>query len=554
VETSILATKLYVPPVRPRLVSRPRLFELLNEGLSYNLILVSAPAGFGKTTLVSEWVRQIQLQTHVAWVSLEEGENDPVHFWDYFIAALRTIQPDIGEQMLAMLHSHQSPVSQSVQIESILTSFINELTNLSFNVVLVLDDYHVITSQSVHDGLTFFLDHIPPRIHLIIASRADPPLPLTQYRGKGTILEIRTDDLRFSLNEASTLLRELQNLKLSPENISILNDRTEGWVTGLKMAAHSIPRQENVPEFLSTFSSSQRYIMDYLIEEVLKQQPEGIQDFLIKTSVLDRLNASLCDAVMANHDSQDILLELEHNNMFTNPLDETREWYRYEHLFQDLLNHQLEITIGASDITELHRRASQWYEMNNYSGDAIHHALIAHDWESAIRLITGVNEEKRLSGELVTTLNWIQRIPKEVIFSNTELCILYSQLLIATMQLDAATDVIDKLEQAAENKAELFGLVVSLRCFLAFNRGDTELALELGNKAISSLPTERLEMRTLVSMYLGFIFWQKGNVKESGRLLNLLPLRFSSVKEDKLPKDSGRIVNLFPAKSRLVNE
>ncbi|HEY95741.1 MAG TPA: tetratricopeptide repeat protein [Dehalococcoidia bacterium] len=514
-ETTILTTKLNVPPIRQRLVTRPRLFKYLEASLNNNLVLVSAPAGFGKTTLLSEWLRQIESKTRVTWISLDEGDNDPVRFWDYFIAALKTIQPTIGDEPLALLHSPQSPTSQSLPIETVLTSLINELSNISFNLVLVLDDYHVITKQSIHDGMVFILDHIPPQMHLVIASRADPPLPLTRYRGKGIMLELRTDDLRFSLDEAATLLEELQDLILSPDIISTLNDRTGGWVTGLKMAVLSIPHQKDIPEFIATFSSSQRYIMDYLIEEVLLQQTEKIQDFLLRTSALERLNASLCDVVTGHNESQDVLLELEHNNMFINPLDETREWYRYEHLFRDLLNHQLEITLGESEIAELNRRASQWYEKNEYINDAIYHALIARDWESAKRLIMGANEQKRLSGEFVTLLNWLQLIPVEVIHSDIEFCSFYASTLIASGQFDCAASTIDVLEQAAKGNTEYQGLVNCWRSILAFYLSDNEVAIELGNQALSYLPKDRREVRAVLNVNLGSIHWQRGDFKEA---------------------------------------
>jgi LuxR family maltose regulon positive regulatory protein len=519
VETSILSTKLLKPPIQPRLVSRPRLFKLLDEVLNYKLILVSAPAGFGKTTLLSEWVHYIQPETNTAWFSLDDGDNDPVRFWDYFIAALRTIQADIGEEILNLLHSHQSPISQSLPIESILTPLINQLSNFSSNVILILDDYHLITSQSIHDSLIFFLDHIPPHMHLIIAARSDPPLPLTQYRGKGTMLEIRTDDLRFRLDEATNLLEKLQDLKLSPENISTLNERIEGWVTGLKMAALSIPRQENIPEFVSSFSSSQRYIMDYLIEEVLKRQSERLQDFLLKTSILERFTASLCDAVTGQKNSREILLELEHNNMFTIPLDETREWYRYEHLFRDLLSHQLEMMFEEPDIDELHRKASQWYEENNYIDFAIHHALIAQEWDRAARLILGSDEQKRLNGEFVTVVNWIQQIPVEVIHGDIELCILYCNMLLVTGQFDSADAIINFVEQSEKVNTEYQGLIYSLKSYLAFYRGDNDSALELGNNALSMLPPDRFEARSVLCAILGSIHWQKGNIKEAEPLL-----------------------------------
>lgn len=266
-ETSLLTTKLSIPPARPQMVLRSRLTERLQEGLSYNLILISAPAGFGKTTLVSEWIRQIQPQTATAWVSLDEGDNDPVRFWDYFIAALQKIQSNVGDGTLDILHSPQLP-----PVESMLTELINELSGIASDFIIVLDDYHLVESQQVHNSITYLLEHQPEQMHLVIAARADPPLPLARFRGREMVLEMRTDDLRFTLDEVNRLLNELKAPELASEDVAELNGRTEGWVVGLKMAALSMKGQKDIPGFIADFAGSQRYVMDYLMEEVLQKQ------------------------------------------------------------------------------------------------------------------------------------------------------------------------------------------------------------------------------------------------------------------------------------------
>jgi LuxR family maltose regulon positive regulatory protein len=381
VEMSLLTTKLNIPPSQANLVARSRLIERLQECLSCNFVLISAPAGFGKTTLLSEWARQNQPRIHTAWISLDEGDNDPIRFWDYFIAALKTLQPAFGESTLALLHSPQLP-----PVESLLTVLINELAVISSRFVLILDDYHLITAKPVHDGLTYLLERMPSKMRILMATRADPPLPLAHFRGRGMMLEIRTDDLRFSRDEAIALFRGMRTPVLTDEDAGVLDSHTQGWVVGLKMAALAMREHPDVPGFLASFSGSQRYIMDYLMEEVLQRQSEDVKDFLLKTSVLERLTAPLCDSITGSSDSHDMLLKLEHDNLFIAPLDESRQWYRYEHLFRDLLSHQLEVTLGVRDIAVLHRRASHWYEQNKYPDDTIHHALAAQDWESAMRL------------------------------------------------------------------------------------------------------------------------------------------------------------------------
>lgn len=321
VEALLLTTKLNIPPARPQMVPRPRLTERLQEGLNYNLILVSAPAGFGKTTLLSEWARHSQPIIWTAWVSLDEGDNDTVRFWDYFIAALKKPKSDIGEKILPWLHS-----SPPIPTESLLTALINEISSISFELILVLDDYHFIESQQIHDGITYLLEHMPTQMHLAIATRVDPPLALAHFRGRGTMLEIRADDLRLTWEDAASLFKELKTPRLSAKDVAALNGRTEGWVVGLKMAALAMRQQKDIQRFLTTFSGSRLYIMDYLMEEVLRQQTKEVKEFLLRTSVLNRLTAPLCDAVTGRKDSNEMLLLLERAQLFTMPLDESRQW------------------------------------------------------------------------------------------------------------------------------------------------------------------------------------------------------------------------------------
>ncbi|HEX9976361.1 MAG TPA: hypothetical protein VGA82_03835, partial [Dehalococcoidales bacterium] len=398
VATSLLATKLFVPPARPGLVARPRLQERFRVAFNYGLVLVSAPAGFGKTTLVSEWVHSSRPPVPTAWLSLEEGENDPVRFWDYFIAALKILKPAVGETALSLLHA-----PEPYPTESLLTALINDLTGIRKDFLVVLDDYHLIVAEPIHAGIAFLLDHMPPKMHLIISTRVDPPLPLAHFRGRGTMLEIGAEDLRFTLEEATALLEGLQDLELGADDVSALNARTEGWVVGLKMAALSMRGQKDMRRFLTTFTGSQRYVMDYLVEEVLRRQSPEVQDFLLKTAVLERLTGPLCDSVTGHNDSQEMLIKLESAfGGFLVPLDESRQWYRYHHLFAELLRHQLERISGAEEVTLLHQRASQWYEDNKLPDDAIHHSLVARDWERAMRLITGVADNRIRRGEIVT--------------------------------------------------------------------------------------------------------------------------------------------------------
>ncbi len=364
-ETLLLQTKFYIPPSRPELIPRPHLTKRLNEGQARKLTLICAPAGFGKTTLLSEWVRGSELPT--AWLSLDEGDDDPARFLVYFVTALQTIAPNIGENILSVLQSPQPP-----PIESVLTALINEIAEIADNpstppmvagrgFTLVLDDYHVIEAQPIDQALAFLLDHLPPQMHLVIASRANPSLPLPRLRARGEMIELRADDLRFTPDEATTFLNQMTGLDFSVEDVTALETRTEGWIAGLQLAALSMRGTADIPGFIATFTGSNRYIIDYLTDEVLRQRPEGTRDFLLQTSILNRLTAPLCDAVTGQYNGQIILEKLEDANLFLIPLDNERRWYRYHHLFADLLRQRLHQQ-QPDNVADLPIRASAWYK------------------------------------------------------------------------------------------------------------------------------------------------------------------------------------------------
>jgi LuxR family maltose regulon positive regulatory protein len=510
----LLATKLFVPQPRPGFVARPRLVERLNQALSSGLVLVSAPAGFGKTTAVVQWALQSKKDTSIAWVQLDEGDNDPVRFWDYFIAALKTFKPAAGDVASSVLHS-----PQSYSIEAVLTSLINDVTDISRDFAVVLDDYHLIKSDAIHTALAFWLDHMPPRMHLVIATRADPPLPLAHFRGRGTLVEVGADDLRFTDEEAARLLKEMLGVSLTAEQVAALNAHTEGWVVGLKMAALSVRGQRDIQSFISGFTGSQRYVMDYLVEEVLKRQTGEVRDFLLKTSVVERMTASLCDFLTGGSRSRDMLVELDRANMFLVPLDESRQWYRYHHLFGDLLRHQLAANRGADEVTRLHQQASQWYEDNRLPDDAIHHALATRDWERGMNLIAAESESRLKRGEWNTLLGWFQAIPDEMLRTRPRLYSQYSNVLVTAGQFQAAEDALKHLERTAQEDAGLLGEVALFRAILSKERGDIPHHVEQLKKALLLLPSEEAAYRARASYLLSLMRYNAGRLEEAQSLL-----------------------------------
>lgn len=415
----LLKTKLYILPVRPELVSRPRLIEQLNASLQRKLTLISAPAGFGKTTLLSEWIHQTSVPA--AWVSLDEADHDPIRFWSYVIAALQTVQADIGVTALAAL---QDPQPQLLQIEALLTGLINQIAALdSLSLVLVLDDFHIIAVPPICEGLTYLLDHLPPQMHLVLSTRADPPWPLARMRARGEMVELRTEDLRFTRDEATTFCRAME-LELTARDIATLDARTEGWIAGLQMAALSMRGRADTPGFIQGFSGSHRFILDYLVEEVLSRQPTDVREFLLHTSILERMTAPLCNVLLGREDSRVILEQLERGNLFVVPLDDERRWYRYHHLFADLLRSRLE-QAQPDQVPVLRLRASEWCEGAGFVDEAISYALAARCYERAADLLQRHTGEMARRGAYLPVHRWLEALPEDVIRTRPLLCLCY---------------------------------------------------------------------------------------------------------------------------------
>ena len=500
----LLRTKLSIPPLRSKLVPRIRLINRLREGFQLKLTLVSAPAGFGKTTLVSEALKTSGLPS--GWVSLDEHDKDPARFWSYFITALQSILPDAGTSVLGYIRSSQPP-----PIESLLTALINEISDIDHDFVLVLDDYHTIESSTIHSAIAFLLDQLPAQMHLVIISRTDPPLPLARLRGRALMAEIRAGDLRFNRDETAIFMNEVMELGITDTDIAALESRAEGWITGLHMAALSLQGRKDTSDFIIAFTGSHRFILDYLIDEVLQKQPVDIQDFLLKTSILDRLTPPLCDVVTERTDSRDVLRLLEHNNLFVIPLDQARQWYRYEHLFADLLRHQMVITTDINRIDTLHNRASLWYEANDSIPDAIHHAIKAGNWERALVLIRNVSDMLMKHGETTTLVNWVKVLPEEMLFSHPDLFSNYMWALILTGNIDTAGSYLEQAEKTLQDDPLSLGGIIAMQAYIARIRGDNQHTILLSTRALSLLPKEDFALRSIISLNLGMTLWQSGS-------------------------------------------
>src|SRR6266571_3711586 len=516
--TPILATKLYLPRLRPHVVIRPRLLERLNEGLHRKLILIAAPAGFGKTTLVSEWVEGIEQPT--AWLSLDEEDNDPILFLTYLVAALQTIAPNIGEGVSGVLQSPQPPPTASI-----LTALLNEITTIPDHFVLVLDDYHVIDAKPVDHALTFLLEHLPPQMHLVIATREDPQLPLARLRARGQLTELRATDLRFTPSEAAGFLNQGMGLNLSAEDIARLSTRTEGWIAGLQLAAISMRGHQDTTNFITSFTGSHHFVLDYLVEEVLQQQPESIQTFLLRTSILDRLCGSLCDAVLftPSGSGQATLEYLEHANLFLVPLDNERRWYRYHHLFADLLRQRLQQRSASSpgdevgDVTELHRRASLWYEDHGLSMEAFHHAAAANDVARAERLIEGEGMPLHFRGAGAPVLNWLESLPRTALDARPSLWVTYASTLLFSGKNTAVEQKLQAAEAALQGTepddrtTDLVGRIASMRATLAVIQHDVETIITQSRRALEYLHPDNLPVRTATTWTLGYAYQLQGN-------------------------------------------
>ncbi len=506
----LLTTKLFIPPGRTGLVLRQRLVERLHEGLRKKLTLVSAPAGFGKTTLLSEWINTGSIRA--AWISLDTSDNDIIRFLSYVIAALQTIDPEIGTTSSAML-----PSPERSHVETLLVALINDAAALPDHMVLVLDDYHTIEAQPIHDAVAFLLDHLPPQIHFYIATRSDPPLPIARLRGRGELNELRAADLRFSLDETSALLKDVMRLEVTGDDVAELTARTEGWITGLQMAAFSMQDSEDIRGFIQAFKGSNRYILDYLIEEVLLRQPEDIQSFLVETAILERLTGPLCAAVTGRSDSQAVLDQLNRANLFLEPLDNEQRWYRYHRLFADLLQQRLR-QMQPNLVPTLHRRASLWYQQNGLIAEAIHHALSARDFDRAAALIEEAMQAIWARGEIATPLNWLKAFPDDVIRARPLLCIYHATLLL--LEGLSFSDVESRIEDVskADTAGQFVGELTALRAILAMLRGDIQLGFQLSQQTLPLLPEDNL-FRGLVIRNLSVLYLLMGDVATADTLL-----------------------------------
>ncbi len=530
----LLATKLHRPRLPPHLLRRTHLTARLQQALTCPLTLIAAPAGFGKTTLLAAWLHEVLVPA--AWVSLDDGDDDPVRFWSYTLAALDRVHGDrgLGAIGLPPLHSPQPP-----PLDVILTAVINRLAALPTEVVLVFDDYHVITAAAIHASLTFLLDHLPACLHLVIATRADPPLPLAQLRARGRLVEIRATDLRFTREETSAFLTQTSVPALSTEDIAALDARTEGWIVGLQLAALSLRGRQDSSAFLQAFTGTHRFVIDYLTQEVLTRQPEGVQDFLLQTAILERLCGPLCEALTGEPAGQGMLERLDEANLFLVPLDDERHWYRYHHLFAEMLRQQLQ-RMHPERVVPLHQRASAWYARHDLIRDAVHHALAAADFEQAAVLIEQTADLMAKRGEIATLHAWLQALPDELIRARVELCLWHSWLLALFGLFDAAEGLLQDLERAASTGmpptstsgtgsaprredtqalSERAGRVAAIRAFIAFRRGDAPRTIALARQALEQLPRETAA-RGLVAWNLGIAYLWHGDLAAGAAALS----------------------------------
>ena len=530
----LLETKLYAPAWRPGLVSRPRLSGRLTRGAASKLTLVSAPAGFGKSTLLAEWLAAVPAGARsAAWLSLDPGDNHPTAFWAYLIAALRTAAPGVGAGALALLRSPQPP-----PIETVLAPLLNELGAVAHDVVLVLDDYHVVDAREIQDGMAFLLDHLPPRLHLVLAGRADPALPLARLRARGELVEVRAADLRFTPEEAAAYLNDTMGLALTARDVAALEGRTEGWIAALQLAALSLRGRDDAAGFVAGFAGDDRYIVDYLVEEVLQRQPERVRSFLLQTAVLDRLSGPLCDAVTGQDGGKPMLEALDRGNLFVVPLDDRRRWYRYHHLFADVLRARLADEL-PDRVPALHRRASAWYEQHGEASEAIRHALAAGDSPRAADLVELAAPAMFRSWQEATLLGWLRALPDELLRSRPVLSNAYAGVLLTSGQLEGVEARLRDAERWLEAPAgrgerpdaraagmvvvdeaefrRLPGVVAMYRAGQALVLGRVADTVRYASRVLDLAPEDDHLRRGGASALLGLASWTVGDLEVADR-------------------------------------
>ena len=510
---TLLITKLYIPRPRPALITRPRLSNRLTEGLTHKLILISAPPGFGKTTILSDWISQSAFP--FMWVSLDSRDNESARFWIYFITAIQRLNPKIGRQAIEWLQS-----SSSVPMETIITSLLNEIDSFSEPFAIVLEDYHTINSISIHQNISFLLDHMPDNMHLIITSRSDPQLPLAQLRALNEMIEIRSEDLRFTSEETAAFLNQTMGLNLTGEQIASLKSRTEGWIAGLQLAAISLQGHIDSSSFISSFKGSHRFILDYLLEQVLQRQTTCVQQFLLDTSILDHFTAQMCDAVTERIDSQNILEELERANLFLVSLDDEREWYRYHHLFKDALYSRLKST-QPSRAMGLHQNAAGWFEAHGMFIDAIEHALASADWERAVRLIEQESLPVTNQNKAQTVLGWVGKLPDPSFLSHPRLLIVKALALMYIRRFDESQKCLETVEQNLTTSSEsptekirtILGEAAGMRSVLARLLGDIPTCVTYAHKALDQIPESSLLLRSSAHPNAALAFLISGDMR-----------------------------------------
>jgi LuxR family maltose regulon positive regulatory protein len=536
VPIALLETKLYIPQPPRGLVLRPRLSERLDRGAASKLVLVSAPAGFGKTTLLTEWLAAGPAgpggERLAAWLSLDRGDNDPASFWAYVIAALRTVASEVGEGALALLDA-----PQPAPIEVVLTTLLNDLGAVAGEIVLVLDDYHVIEGREVQGGMAFLLDHLPPGLHVVIASRADPVLPLARLRARGELAEIRAAQLRFTAEEAAAYLTGM-GLALTARDVAALEGRTEGWIAALQLAALSMQGRDDVASFIAGFAGDDRYVVDYLAEEVLARQSDRVQAFLLQTSILGRLSGPLCDAVTGQGGGKAMLEALDRGNLFLVPLDDRRRWYRYHHLFADVLRARLRDE-QPGQVPGLHRRASEWHGQNGELSEAVGHALAAGDFERAAGLVELASPAMRRTRQEAKLRGWLEVLPSEVVRARPVLSVDFAGVLLMGGELEGVEGRLRDAERwlapatghreepqdpAAEmvvaDEEEYLRLpatIESYRAAQALARGDAPGTVRHAQRAIELALDDDHLCRASAAALLGLVYWGSGDLEAGHR-------------------------------------
>ncbi len=508
--TPIITTKLYKPAPPPDLVLRPRLFKILRTSTA-KLTLISAPAGFGKTTLVTQWLAESDQPS--AWLSLDKEDADSARFLRYLISAIQTIEPHLGDAVLAMLQSPQTPPP-----EAILPGLLNEIATVEDDFILVLDDYHLANTTSIDNILEFLLKHLPPQMRFVITTREDPNLPLARLRARREMIEFRAHDLRFTVDEATDFLNELMGLSLKTEDIAALEARTEGWIAGLQLAAISLQSADDIQQFIESFTGSHQFVMDYLLEEVLHQQPAAVQTFLLQTAILDRFCIGLCEAVLADDkiNIPEIIHYLNQANLFIVPLDNQRHWYRYHHLFSDLLRQRV-LADPAIDIAELHQLASEWYEAENEELEAFQHAVAANDIERATRLVEGGGMPLHFRGAIYPVINWLTSLPTATLENNPTLYMMYIANLVMLGKPEALIE--EKLQFAEQllkdhpdspATRDFIGQIAANRAMLAIPKNDIQTIHEQSQQALELLHPANLSFRTITTWTLGLAYQISG--------------------------------------------